>query len=199
MLHMDRISKVLPALTCEGVGKGWTAYGYKLAAEAIFLGFVYNAAQWFMQWVYSSVKQAESLVAPAIQAYEEMCKTSAETGYANWYRAASKTINTACLDAAKFREETIYNVNEALREARQFIIDLIWKANATIATPVAVSGAKDIMKGEFKATKDIADLIFNSRHELVCKIASGLERAFQSSSVCTGKSSIGAFQPNLKL
>tara|TARA_B100000925_G_C22000418_1_gene470985 strand:- start:2135 stop:2728 length:594 start_codon:yes stop_codon:yes gene_type:complete len=197
---MDRISSVLPALTCKGVGNGWTAYGYKAAAEVIFLGFLWNAAQWFMEWVYSGVKQAELLVGPAVKAYEEMCLTSAETGYANWYRAASKTINTACLDAAKFREQTIYNVNEALREAREYIVELVWKANATVATPVVISGAKDVIKGNFDTTQNIASLIFNSRHELVCKIALGLEKAFQSTSRCARKSKVDeTVGPGLKL
>ncbi|MBH45076.1 MAG: hypothetical protein CMC93_00490 [Flavobacteriaceae bacterium] len=195
---MDRISSVLPSLTCKGVGNGWTAYGYKAAAEVIFLGFLWNVAQWFMQWAYAGVKQAELLVAPAVKAYEDMCLTSAQTGYANWYRSASKTINTACLDAAKFREQTIFNVNEALREAREYIVDLIWKANATVATPVAVSGANDIIKGDFTTTQNIASLIFNSRHELVCKIALGLEKAFQSSSSCARKRR-RVDQPELKL
>ncbi len=197
---MDRIKSVLPALTCDGVGNGWTAYGYKAAGEVIFASVLWNIAQLFMEWVSSGVKQAQLLLEPAIKRYEEVCLTSAETAYASWYRVASRSINTACLDAAQFKAKAIYNINQALIEVKEYIIGLIWKANATVATPIVVSGIADVAggKGSFKRTQNIASAIFNSRHVIVCKIAAALEQAFQSSSACARKRR-RVDQPELKL
>ena len=186
---MVSISSVLPALTCDGVGNGWTAYGYKAAAEVIFASAVWNIAQLIYEWLYSGVTQAQLLLEPMVKRYEEVCLTSAETAYASWYRVAFRSINTACLDAAEFKAKAVHNINQALIEVKEYIIDLIWKANATVATPLVVSGIADAAggKGSFKRTQNIASAIFNSRHVIVCKIAAALELAFQSSSACSRK------------
>ena len=188
-IKMVSISSVLPALTCDGVGNGWTAYGYKAAAEVIFASAVWNIAQLFYEWISSGVTRAELLLESAMKTYEEVCATSAKTAYASWYRVASRTINKQCLDAAQFKAKAIYNINQALIEVKEYIIGLIWKANATVAMPVVISGLADVAggKGSFEKTYNIASFILNSRHVIVCKIAAGLELAFQSSSSCSRK------------
>jgi hypothetical protein len=196
----NKMLKVLPALTCEGVGTGLTAIGYKMAGEFIFMSFMYNAVAWLMEYVYAGATKAQTLVQPAIDAYETMCATSAKAGYMNWFRVGSQTINKACLDAGKFREQTIYNVNEALREARQYLVDLVWKANAAVAAPVVAAGAKDAVKGgNFEATAKVADAIFNSRHKIVCTIAAALEKAFNTANTKCAAKAPKSTGPGLKL
>lgn len=192
--------KVLPALTCEGVGTGLTAVGYKMAGEFIFMSFVYNAVSWLMEYVYAKATEAQTLVKPAIDAYEAMCKTSAETGFVNWFRAGSQTINEACLNAGTFKEQTIFNVNKALLDARQYLVGLAWKANAAVAAPVVAAGAKDAVKGgNFEATAKVADAIFNSRHKIVCTIAAALEKAFNTANTKCAAKAPKSTGPGLKL
>lgn len=192
---MDRVTRILPAWKCDGVGDGLEAFAYKMAAEAIFVTFVYGAIQWFLVWVYNGVDKVQNIADTAIKAYNDLCLTTVETAYTNWFRVGFKSVNQACLDAATFKEKAIYNVNATLQEARDYIVDLIWKANASIITPVAVSGVRDTYKGDYNNTQNIASIIFNSRHNLVCKIAAGLQIA----SSCAKKENKGNYPGYKKL
>lgn len=180
------MASFLPALTCDGVGTGWTAYGYKMAAEVIFSSFLWNAVQWFLEYAYSGVAFTKKLVAPAVEAYETICSTSVESGFLSWSRQSSWS-NQACLDAALFKEKAIYNANQALIEAREWISNIFWGSIGGTGIAGGISGAVDAKSGDFTRTTAIASALFNSRHVLVCKIAAALEQAFQSSSSCSRK------------
>lgn len=198
------MASLLPSLRCEGVGKGWSAYGYKAAAEVIFISFVYNAGGWaynlIYTYAYNGYNQAEALVAPAVKAYEELCSTSAETGFLNWYRASSDTINQACLSAGRFKEEAIFNVNKALLEARNWILNVVRGVVATMVTPVVYTAGNDVMKRDtkFTMTQKLIMEMFSLRHVIVCKIAEALQFAYRKTSSCS-KSLETSDKPSLKL
>jgi hypothetical protein len=167
----------LALLYCDGVGTAFSGPVYKLIAEGIFLSISYYIGALVSKWIWSGVSVVKMQAAAAEQNYAKLCQTTAEKAWFSWGRQA-RLVNESCKQMGIQREEWIYRVNNATRDAIDTIWQGLWYALGGTGGTVTTAAVIDLHQKDssFSRAKMVLDVILSMRERIVCGLAALIEQ-----------------------